>query len=307
MNTSQISKFQVESSLESLSVEDWSMRAKKHRSQAQAWTEPCRARRACRKIHPVYDFLFTYYPFSLGRLEQWHPGLDISLEMTVSMPEIFSKKHYKRKEGYVLLAPETLSDKERYRIKHIHNLLTLTQHRTANYSCFGMHEWAMVYRGDHEGEIRHRESAPLRLPQQDIDQLVESRSLCCSHFDAFRFFAPSAIALNKLQPTLEQRAEFEQPGCLHSNMDLYKWASKCMPWVGTDLLWQCFLLALSARELDMRASPYNLTDYNYEAIPVETADGRAQYEQAQRQITEEAQPIRQQLIDTLARLLQLAR
>lgn len=267
-------------------------------------------------MHPIFDFLFTYYPFSLGRLEQWHPGLGILLEAgkmgdtpLQKTPKPFQGKHYRHDADGIALAPYTLSDKETFRIKHIHNLLLLTQSRTPSFSCFGMHEWAMVYQGnqpDQGGEIRHRESAPLRLPQSQIDQIVESRPISCSHFDAVRFFAPAAIPMNKLQPTLELRHEFEQPACLHSNMDLYKWASKCMPWVGTDLLWRCFQLALQARELDMRASAYDLTEYGYTPVPVETAEGRSQYEKLQREISERAKPLRQELIDCLSKLLSLS-
>ena len=161
----------------------------------------------------------------------------------------------------------------------------------------------MVYQGDRVGEIRHQESAPLRLPQEQTDQIIESRPICCSHFDAYRFFAPEALKFNKLHPTLDSRQDFEQPGCLHTNMDLYKWASKCMPWVGSNLLWQCFQLALQARELDMRASPYDLTEFGYDPIKIETPEGRNEYEVLQRQISEQALPLRQQIIDTLIQII----
>lgn len=252
----------------------------------------------------MYDFLFTYYPFSLGRLEQWHPGYGITLEKVDPLPEVYQGKHYTTGRDAVMLDATTLTEKNRHRITWIHNLLALTQSRTANFSCFGMHEWAMVYSG---ADIRHRESIPLRFSQDETDHIVESQAIACSHFDAFRFFAPAALPFNKLQPTLESRQDFEQPGCLHANMDLYKWASKCMPWVGSDLLWQCFQLALAARELDMQASPYDLTDYGYRPIKIETADGRSEYEQQQRGINAQAKPLRQKLIDTLARCLHPSR
>ena len=86
-------------------------------------------------------------------------------------------------------------------------------------------------------------------------------------------------------------------------MDLYKWAYKSMPWVGSDLLWECFLFALKAREIDMRASPYDLSSYEYNAIPVETPEGRKEYEEEQRALTETAKPLRQELIESLDNLL----
>ena len=282
---------------------EWMARAAQHRSMVKHWTDPCRARRDAHQAHPVFDFLFTYYPFSLGKLEQWHPGMGVTLENSTDATPVYNPRHYQITAESIRLAPEKLADKPRQRIAWIHNLLVLTQHRPANFSCFGMHEWAMVYQGNHAGQpgdIRHQESAPLRLSQEEIDHIVETHPITCSHFDAFRFFSPAALQFNKLQPTLNTRQDFEQPGCLHTNMDLYKWASKCMPWVGSDLLWQCFQLALAARELDMQASPYDLTRYGYSPIKIETAQGRTEYEKQQRGINERAQPLRQKIIDTLA-------
>ena len=158
----------------------------------------------------------------------------------------------------------------------------------------------MVYQGQ---DIRHRESTPLRLSQDKIDHLVSTRTITCSHFDAYRFFSPGALTLNKLKPTLDGRQDSEQCGCLHTNMDLYKWASKCMPWVGSDLHWQCFQLALKARELDMRASPYDLGSYGYEPVKIETPEGRAEYETHQREISQLSRPLRQSIIDMLAQVI----
>lgn len=233
----------------------------------------------------------------MGRLEQWHPGFGTALELTGNLPAPLQGKHYSVSENTVALNAETLSEKQIQRIKWIHNMLVLTQSRAGNYGCHGMHEWAMVYSG---ADIRHRESAPLRFSQEETDRIVESLPIACSHFDAYRFFSPAALEFNKLRPTLYTREQHEQPACLHTNMDLYKWASKCMPWVGSELLWKTFLLALEARELDMRASPYDLKEYGYKPLKIETPEGRAEYEVMQRAIAKNASPLRQNLIDLLA-------
>ena len=261
---------------------------------------PYRRRKASHQQHPVLDFLFTYYPFSLGKLEQWHPGYGIQLECDKKRPERYQTRHYQQLEDIVSLSTDALVDKEVARLEWIHNLLCLTQTRTANFACHGLHEWAMVYQGQ---DIRHRESTPLRLSQDKIDHLVSTRTITCSHFDAYRFFSPGALTLNKLKPTLDGRQDSEQCGCLHTNMDLYKWASKCMPWVGSDLHWQCFQLALKARELDMRASPYDLGSYGYEPVKIETPEGRAEYETHQREISQLSRPLRQSIIDMLAQVI----
>jgi hypothetical protein len=159
----------------------------------------------------------------------------------------------------------------------------------------------MVYKGQ---EVRHEKTTPLRLPQSEIDAIVESRPLTCTHFDAFRFYAIDAKPLNKHEPTLESRPELEQPGCIHANMDLYKWAFKAMPWIGSDLLLKCFRLALFAREIDMRASPYDLSSYGeYEPVLIETANGRSLYEKLQREVADRAAPLRRDLIEAIESLV----
>jgi hypothetical protein len=112
--------------------------------------------------------------------------------------------------------------------------------------------------------------------------------------------------MNKLRPDNDNRYEYEQPGCLHTNMDLYKWCYKAMPWISSELLWQCFLLAKDVRELDMRASPYDLTEYNLSPVKIETKQGREEYEKIQRDLSVRADPIRETLIDKLDEVLNIA-
>ena len=281
-----------------LETSEWKHLASSHRVEVEKITIPMRRRRSRREKHPVYDFLNTYYSFSLGRLEGWHPGVGVVLEDDPKHE--FSPKYYRRENGVVSIDTSRLTDKGRERLEWILQLLKLTQSRPPNLACHGLHEWAMVYEG---GDIRHRESAPLRLSQQEIDALVASRPICCSHFDAFRFFTPTAIPLNKLSPSLHSREEHEQPGCIHTNMDLYKWAYKSSPWISSDLLRETLFFAIEAREVDMRASPYDLTDYGYPAIPIETQEGRRQYEAEQLALYQKGLPLREKLITALSSVL----
>jgi hypothetical protein len=193
-----------------------------------------------------------------------------------------------------------MREKDVHRLTWIRDLLQATAARPANLGCHGMHEWAMVYRG---ADVRHRETLPLRLPQAEIDRLVEDRPIACTHFDAFRFFSSTAKPLNRVQPTPENRDALEQPGCIHANMDLYKWAYKSMPWVGSDLLWRSFELAVDLRSLDMRASPYDVHSLGYEPVPVETEAGRARYREEQRALAERARTLREDLIRALGDVL----
>jgi hypothetical protein len=214
--------------------------------------------------HPVEDFLFTYYSYRPAQLRTWRP------DTTEIEP---------RREASV---------------RWIRDLLAATAARPPHLGCFGLHEWAMVYRLTRE-EIRHT-AWPLRLPPEAIADVVEAKGVKCSHFDAFRFFTPPARPLNLLQPTRESQLQLEQPGCLHANMDLYKWSYKLAPLVGTSTVVDCFLLAKDIRALDMRASPYDLADLGYEPLRIETAPGRAEYAAAQKAFAERAAPLRQRLI-----------
>ena len=282
-----------------LSSPVWRDLAAQHKLRAELHTLPARARRDRGVPHPIEDFLFEYYPFSFSLLEQWQPGIGVALEweetdeVAESPPPPFKDRWYAR-EGNLLFADALrLSQKERQRLLWIGELLEATRNRSPNFACHGLHEWAMVYRGK---EIRHERTLKLRLPQVEIDALVETRAICCSHHDAFRFFATEARPFNRLQPSLETRNQHEQPGCLHANMDLYKWAAKAMPWVGSELLLDCFELAVELRDLDMRASPYDLSDWGREAVRIESAEGRRIYEEEQKRLSSKAGPLRKRLI-----------
>jgi hypothetical protein len=165
-------------------------------------------------------------------------------------------------------------------IAWIRGLLARTAAREPQLGCFGLHEWAMVYRQS-PGQVRH-DAWPLRLGADGTAQVVEEQRIRCSHFDAYRFFTPAARPLNTLRPDRRRQPEFEQPGCLHANMDLYKWAYKLGPLVPAELVADCFALARAIRELDMRASPYDLTALGYEPVRIESPDGRRAYAERQR-------------------------
>jgi hypothetical protein len=136
-------------------------------------------------------------------------------------------------------------------------------------------------------------------------EFVESRPVLCSHYDAFRFFTKKARPLNRLQPTRKNLKKREQPGCIHANMDLYKWAYKLYPWISSDLIADAFELALDARIIDMKASPYDLTNYGYEPIKIETEKGRLVYINEQRKIFQRSMSLREELINVYRQLISL--
>jgi hypothetical protein len=290
-----------------LPAAEWRARAEAHHARAAQHTGPARERRDRGLPHPIEDFLFGYYPFSFSFLENWQPGTGIALEWDDSPlskdSHPFTGRSYVLEDGAIHAESQLLTEKERQRLAWISALLKATRDRAPNFACHGLHEWAMVYRGR---DVRHEKTLKMRLSQAEIDAVVESRAICCSHHDAFRFFAKEARPLNHLQPDLETRILLEQPGCLHANMDLYKWAAKAMPWTGSELLLDCFELATDLRDLDMRASPYDLTDWGREPVCIETAEGRRVYENEQRQLAARAQPLRGRLIAVIGETLALA-
>ena len=56
----------------------------------------------------------------------------------------------------------------------------------------------------------------------------------------------------------------------------------------------------------MRASPYDLTDYQLIPIKIETKQGREEYEKLQRELSSKAEPLRRELIYQLKTVLDIA-
>ena len=57
------------------------------------------------------------------------------------------------------------------------------------------------------------------------------------------------------------------------------------------------------REVDMRASPYDVRALGFAPLPIETPAGRADYEALQRTFTARAEPLRTRLLALCERLL----
>jgi hypothetical protein len=241
----------------------------------------------------VLDFLFTYYAYRPAQLERWHPGPGVVL-LGSSASVYLETSAYVRDDatGGVRLEPSALP-RLATTGAFVRSLLTATASRRPRLGCFGLHEWAMVYRS---GEPRHG-TVPLRLGSAGTDTVVETLPVNCTHHDAYRFFTDAARPLNAEAPGREDQIAMEQPGCLHANMDLYKWATKLAPVTPSDLVADCFELAVAVRELDMAASPYDLTAYGYESVPIETPAGRAAYAKAQAGFAGQAAPLRARLVD----------
>jgi hypothetical protein len=272
-----------------LAADVWPGLVAAHEARIETWTAPHRERRRRGETHPVLDFLFTYYSETPGRLRRWHPGVGVAL--AGDAPHAGWRWYVRHADGAVRLDPAAYLAGRGDTVRFVRRLLAATAARPAFSGCFGLHEWAMVYR---DRQTRH--AVPLRLGREGTDAVVEAHPIRCTHFDAFRFFTPEAVGLNRLQPTRESQPELEQPGCLHAGMDLYKWAYKLSPATPGDLVADCFELAVAIRELDMRASPYDLRAHGYEPVAIETPEGRATYVTAQRGFAERGADLRARLL-----------
>jgi hypothetical protein len=269
---------------------DWLAREQAHQERADALTAAHRDRASRHEKHPVWDFLFSYYSYKPAQLRRWHPGAGIELEQA---PERAGWRWYSPGSSPDAVVPDAAAfDTEKSDLAGlIERMLRRTASRPGQFGCFGLHEWAMVYRAD-----EHRHSVPLRLGQAGTDAVVENHDLRCTHFDAFRFFTPEAVPRNRSALTREEQPLFEQPGCLHAGMDLYKWATKLGPLVPGELLLDAFELARDIRLLDMQAAPYDLSAWDVVPVAIETAEGKAEYVRQQRGFAERGAHLRAALL-----------
>jgi hypothetical protein len=282
---------------------EWQHRQARHQEQVDELLSGHRERADRGRPHPVEDFLFSYYSFRPSQLRRWHPGAGVALAGPAATERLAWREHV-LVDGAVTLDVDLFLARRGAALRHVVDLLAATAARPAQLGCFGLHEWAMVYRQDAD-QVRHADR-PLRLGAAGTDAVVEEHRIRCTHHDAFRFFTAPARPLNLLQPARTDQVALEQPGCLHATMDLYKWAYKLTPAVGSDLTLECFLLARHTRELDMRASPYDLSELGYLPVRIETADGKAEYVQQQREIAERGQQLRERLLAVCRPLLSRA-
>jgi hypothetical protein len=311
-----------------LRSEEWLPLANAHAARADALTAVWRAARDAGRKHAIEDFLFTYYPTRITHLRRWHPGAGVALalpdggagalEPSVPAPGApepgAADPEDRRTWRWHTTVPRDAAaddsgaaqivtlDRDAFladrgdTVRYVRELLSATASRPGTFGCFGLHEWAMVYR-DREAGRDQRHPLPLRLGHAGTDAVVEANPVRCSHFDAFRFFTPEATGLNQLRPTRASQVGLEQPGCLHANMDLYKWCLKLGPAVPGDLLLDAFELARDIRWTDMAASPYDVSEYGVAAVEIETPHGKAEYVRRQREYAQRSNDLRLRLIE----------
>jgi hypothetical protein len=282
----------------SLAPNEWKAQIAFHVDRLFPFAAERNGRMAGHVKHPVNDFLFEYYSFRPAQLLRWSPGANILLEG--ASPLDIAWKEFEPIEGGLILRAESFPKHRSEYLYWARNYLTNVAERQPSFGCFGLHEWAMVYQ---QPIVRHS-STPLRLTPKEIADVVEADGVRCTHYDAFRFFTPEAMPLNRLHLSRKTTADHDQKGCIHVTMDLYRFAYKISPWCDAAVLGDAFLLAWEARQLDMRASPYDLLALGLKPILIETRAGREEYVEAQQKLAAKSEPIRERLIEQYSRLLQ---
>jgi len=132
-----------------------------------------------------------------------------------------------------------------------------------------------------------------------INEMIEKFPLRCTHYDAWRFFHEEAQTRNAISSmTRYSQVDYDQPACIHANMDLFKYAYQLYPLVSSDVLLQAVTVAILARKIDIRASPYNVSHITgcEHTLAVETSEGRREYIQEQEALYALGMPLRQHLL-----------
>ncbi|MGO4435285.1 hypothetical protein AB4Y88_18955 [Paenarthrobacter sp. RAF9] len=222
------------SSLRHLPQEQWLGLEAAHHARVARYADPYLARRSAGKKHPVEDFLFTYYTQKPGQLLRWHPGQAVLLSGDRAL-ERANWKFYRPAHDDELAAaglpagtPAVAFDRGSFladraeAVRFAGIILAGTAKRPAQFGCFGLHEWAMVYRQE-KFELRH-EYLKLRLS------------------------------------------------------------------------WRI-------RAMDMQASPYDLEEWGYPPIRIETPQGKAEYVEYQRAFAAESQELRTRVLQAVGPLL----
>ena len=218
-----------------------------------------------------------------------------------------------------------------------YSLLKATKQHDPIFHCYGLHEWAMLYptmedttktNTNHQStstRVHHPLSSPppppppssmfqshipLRVSSQIIEETIQTRGTNCTHFDALRFFTPTALPFNTPAYTdiVRQRSQqvmYEQPACVHANMDLFKIALRLQPFIASSLIVEALQVALISRTLDVEASPYDVSSFGLGFVPVETSHGRALYKKRQVELMHQGNIVRTKLIAAYETFLSL--
>jgi len=199
----------------------WTERERRHAERVDRFVEPHLRRARRGEAHPVWDFLFSYYSLKPRLLRRWHPGYGVALEGA-------SADRFRERSGYGTLgsAVTVTHDHLLARIDRVEFIADLL-HATRVGPPVELLRPARV--GDGLPDRRHQARGSTAAGRRGTDAVVDSMPLRCSHFDAYRFFTEPAVPRNAEPLSRQSQVASEQPGCVHANMDLYKFCGKLGP------------------------------------------------------------------------------
>jgi hypothetical protein len=152
-----------------LDHEQWTARADAYAARVDMFVAPHVERARAGEADPVWDFLFSYYSLRPGQLRCWHPGYGMRLAGSQAIRRYRGRRGYTA-DGVGVTVSQTYLRSRLDTISFVARLLRTTARRPARLSCFGLHEWAMVY---HDGAVRHQR-VPLRLGGAGTDTVVHA-------------------------------------------------------------------------------------------------------------------------------------
>ena len=190
-------------------------------------------------------------------------------------------------------------------ITGIHALLVATAARPAHFGCFGMHEWAMVYRVA-EDEPRHP-AYPLRLGQDGTDGW-SSRIGSPARISTLIGSSPSPPGRRNIPAARPRRpAGVRATGVSarrHGPLQARLPARAVIP---SELSRTASRSPATSASSTCGRRPMTSVDLGFEPVRVETAEGKRVYAAAQAGFAERGAPLRQRLIVACERLLRRAR
>ena len=262
-----------------LDPSEWGARMQAHQHRAD---ELLAAYRHPGEKHPVYDFLFNYYPVRPKHLRQWHPGSGALLG-PVEAPHAVARLRCDDR-GWLDIA--FWASRPGWNTSDADGELCANPSR---FECFGLHEWAMLYKSKELAMIYRCDWVKLPMKWWKPTAFVAPIMM-------LSLFTPPARPLNLTVLHREDQVHVEQAGCVHATMDLYKWAWKMGPLVPGELFLDTLELAVDARILDMEASPYDCRELGFSVVAIETTEGKAEYVRRQRALADRAKPMRSRLV-----------
>ena len=144
--------------------------------------------------NPIYNFLISYYGFSgskgVGRLCRYSPGPDVPFNTGEldGMNVPYTRRYLTSSSSHSELSYYDSSQmKNRSGLSWNLNLLKCTRSNTPVLNCYGLHEWAMLYRpaSDDVGSS-YQGGLPLRVDLSVVEEVVDKGGLKCTHIDAIR-------------------------------------------------------------------------------------------------------------------------